>query len=216
MLNKFYVYRWIRWDTMETFHVGKGCGNRYNNKVLRNEYFKRIAKSTICTVELMFTNLTEQKAFSKEVEMIAYYKDLGQCSTNFTAGGTGSTGAKHAEEAKQKIGAASKGNKHCLGHKNHAKKHSEESKLKISKAKTGKKCLEETKGKMSKAHKGKVLSEEHKIKLRKPKTEEHKQNMSKARKGIKNSIQHKQNMSKARKGVPWTQARIDAQNKKDK
>lgn len=41
MDKEFYVYRWYYKDTNETFHIGKGKGNRYKEtKQSRNQYFK--------------------------------------------------------------------------------------------------------------------------------------------------------------------------------
>ena len=43
MDKEFYVYRWYYKDTNETFHIGKGKGNRYKEtKQSRNQYFKNI------------------------------------------------------------------------------------------------------------------------------------------------------------------------------
>lgn len=77
----------------------------------------------------------------------------------------GNIGRKHphTEEAKRKIGLASKGNKYCLG-----RKASEESKLKMSLAHKGIKLSKETRNKMSIYRKGRKTlpcSEETKRKL---------------------------------------------------
>jgi hypothetical protein len=98
MNNNFYVYRWIRLDTNTPFYIGKGKGNRYLQYKSRNARFKRIYTSTSTEVEIMIDNLTEEQAFSKEIEFIKLYKSLGYCEANLTEGGTGGDTSKYKEK----------------------------------------------------------------------------------------------------------------------
>lgn len=113
----YYVYRYIRLDTKLPFYVGKGKLNRARNMCDHNDYCKNIANKHGFKIEYIMENLTEEASLSKEIEFIKLYKDLGYCEANFTNGGKGNSGYKHTEEAKKRIGLASKGNKHCLGYK---------------------------------------------------------------------------------------------------
>lgn len=79
-------------------------------------------------------NLTEAEAFSKEIEFIKMYKDLGYCETNFSDGGEGPSGFKHSEETKTILSEKSKQNnpRYWL-----SKKRSPETNKKISESKKG-------------------------------------------------------------------------------
>lgn len=117
-------------------------------------------------------------------------------------------GKKHTEEAKRKIGEASKGNK--------------------TRFRSGHVLSEETRKKMSKSHKGKVFSEEHKANLRKNHTrpmkgrthsEETRRKMSEAHKGNKNSLGHKaseETRKKMSEGIKRTWERRKQQHTQEK
>jgi group I intron endonuclease len=110
-----------------------------------------------------------------------------------------------------------------------AGKHSEESKKKISLSNIGKHNIpasEEKKKQISQSLKGRKMSQEHIDNRSKsmidggkrkgiPLSEMTKRKLSESHKGIKFSEEVKKNMSKAHKGKPWSQARRDAQNKKE-
>ena len=85
----YYVYEWFNTETGEVFYVGKGTGDRYKTKAntKRNRYFVRYVHAHECDVRFVKENLTEKEAFDLEVETIAKYKEIGQCTCNFATGG---------------------------------------------------------------------------------------------------------------------------------
>ena len=90
---------------------------------------------------ILFQNLTKEKACKKEQELIAKYHSMDrEFGYNSTSGGDMFTMNK---ETKQKISQSMMGNKNGLGHP----------------------CSEEKKKKISEAQKGKHLTEKHKQKL---------------------------------------------------
>lgn len=101
-MSEFYIYRWIRLDTNQPFYVGKGKGNRFKIKNNRNEYFKRILNKVECKTEIFIKNLTEDIAFTKEMEFIKLYKIHSLCEANLTNGGEGCSGMVHNEKSKNK------------------------------------------------------------------------------------------------------------------
>ena len=109
---------------------------------------------------------------------------------------------KHlSEETKNKLSAASKGNKYALGYK-----HSEEAKNKMAEAMKGEKNpfygkhhSEETRNKIRASKKGKQLGKDNPF-YGKHHSEETKRKMSEANKGKKLSEEHKKKLSEARKG----------------
>lgn len=77
MENKFYVYEFIRLDTMEPFYIGKGCGNRVNDKHRgRSEWFKNIIKRHGAVSRIVVDNLSEKEAYEAEVWFIYEYKHI--------------------------------------------------------------------------------------------------------------------------------------------
>jgi len=90
------------------------------------------------------------KKFSEEHRRALSSSHKGQPNTN-----KGKKGLfKHTEEAKRRIGEASKGNKYCLG-----KIYSDEHKQKISEKSKGRKQTQETKEKIRQANLGKIRME---------------------------------------------------------
>jgi group I intron endonuclease len=81
--------------------------------------------------EVLFSNLTKEKAELFEIKLIYFYKHILGISYNDANGGC--SRGKLSEESKRKIGLAHIGNKNCLG-----KKHSLETRKKISLRLTGK------------------------------------------------------------------------------
>jgi|WetSurMetagenome_2_1015567.scaffolds.fasta_scaffold24707_4 hypothetical protein len=161
-IHSFYIYRYLRLDTNTPFYVGKGRGNRYKQNSQRNKYFKNIISSVPYEVEIMIENLSEGQAFSKEIEFIKLYKNLGYCEANLTNGGEGCKGRPISEENKMKISQRFKGNKFWVG-----KKHTEETKAKISKTSKNRKWSIEARKKQSRIQKGKKFSQIHKNKIAK-------------------------------------------------
>jgi uncharacterized protein YxeA len=87
MAVEFYVYAWKFRDTGNVFYVGKGKGRRYKETKDRNDKFIKYVNKFDCHVEKLAENLSESDAYQKEIELIAYYKSIGQCDCNFTIGG---------------------------------------------------------------------------------------------------------------------------------
>ena len=160
MENKYYVYEWYNKDTGEVFYVGKGCRNRYKNTSHRNKFFKDYYKTHNCDVRILFSELTDEQSYNKEIELIKYYKEnTNYRLTNQTDGGEGNSlygeqnpkfgkgyeiigvknpfyGKKHSEKTRNLLSElASEG----LGEKNpfYGKKHSVETKKKISQKQKG-------------------------------------------------------------------------------
>ena len=169
----YYVYEHIRLDKMEPFYIGKGKGERAYD-LYRNDHHDAITDEYGHAVVIIADNLTEEEAYWLERDTIEdYVFNLGHGIdieghsdynhelphlTNMNWGGRGVTsGIKHSEETKRKIGE--KNSKTLKG-----KKHSEEHKKKIGEAhkgkpspNKGKKASEETKRKMSEASSKKVI-----------------------------------------------------------
>lgn len=208
-VNKFYVYRYIRLDRNTPFYIGKGCGNRAISLSSHSSHCKNIAKKHGYKIEFIFKNLTESKAFKKEIELIKLYKSLGYCEANKTYGGEGSSGSKHTEETKKRISESLSGRKKPLV--------SAETREKMSKVKLGKKGnphSEETIKKISKSNKGKTRSEESRKRISeakigkssskkgkkfRPHSEEHKKKISMGNKGKIRSEKFKNKLSKCKK-----------------
>jgi hypothetical protein len=90
-MNKFYVYRHLRLDTLAPFYVGKGKLKRSTSRSGRNRYWHNIVNAVGFEVEIIATGLDEKDAFEKEVEFIGIYKKLGLCEANLSMGGDGGT-----------------------------------------------------------------------------------------------------------------------------
>ena len=157
----FYVYEHWRPDRDEPFYVGKGRGGRANLMARRNPHHTAIQKKLhglgmAVEVRIVASNLTEEEAFSIEVQRIAMWQGAGIDLANKTLGGEGVSGLVFSDKHRKKIGDAMRGKKRPPM--------SEEQKAKLSAAKKGKPApwlcgkrhSEETKLKISKANTGKV------------------------------------------------------------
>jgi hypothetical protein len=101
----FYVYEHIRPDTNQVFYVGKGKGNRLNSLSDRNRYWNHIvAKVGSFNAYKIAENEDEELVFLAEQERIDQLRRIGIKLCNVTNGGEGTTGLKHSEESKAKIG----------------------------------------------------------------------------------------------------------------
>lgn len=167
-LRIYYVYAWYFKSTNYVFHIGKGKGNRYKETTVhRNSYFKNILKkhANDVDVRILIDNLTNDEALSKERELIAEYKMLGQCNTNFHEGGCGGyTGKYDSPERSRKLSIAAQKR---IGKKNsmYGKHHTQEAKDRISALNKGRKLLPDHIAKLKKANTGRIKSEEERMKL---------------------------------------------------
>lgn len=164
----YYVYAWYFTDTDKIFHIGKGKGNRcYDTKVHRNQYFINTIKKypKRVAVKFLLTGLTNDEALSKERELIAHYKSIGQCKTNLHEGGCGGyTGNYRSPERIRKLSIAGK---RLVGINNpmYGRHHTKEAREKISKANLGKKLSSKQIEKLRKVSTGRVKTPEERMKL---------------------------------------------------
>ena len=183
-----FVYRHIRLDKNEPFYIGIGkTDRRAYRKDWRNKYWTSISNKGY-KIEILFDDLTWEKACEKEIELIQLYgrKDLGLGTlVNMTDGGEGGNGTLQSEETKKKKSIALKG-----------KIRSDESKQKYSLVSKNRTYTEETRKKMSEAKKGKIgnrlgtkVSEETKLKI-----SNSKKNTIAWNKGLGHSEAHKENL----------------------
>ena len=108
---KYYIYFHFRLDTNQVFYIGKGCGNRLNQKTNRNKHWYNIVNKVGYRAEKIFIDLTEEQAFELEKKYIAIYKDL---LCNLTDGGDqppSQLGKKQSKETIEKRIGKVKGRK---------------------------------------------------------------------------------------------------------
>ena len=169
-MSEYYVYMYLREDGTP-YYVGKGKGNRAYRK---HRSGMRVKVPPPERIKLVYTNLTEDIAFTKEKELILEYGKLYNNTgilMNITDGGEGSSGRKHTEDSKRKISKSLKDNINALGSepwnkgKTGLQAHTEETKKVLSELNKGRtpwnkgkpglqKHSEETKKKISELHKG--------------------------------------------------------------
>jgi hypothetical protein len=165
-----YVYRHIRLDKNEPFYIGIGTDTNYQraySKSSRNVLWKKVVNVTDYQVEIIMDNLTKDIAKQKEIEFILLYgKKINKTGTlvNITDGGESGSGFKHTQEAKKRIGEASKLKDYSKYDKSYTQ--TQEYRDKISKINKGRKMPDSMREKTSLRMKNRVLSEEHKEKLR--------------------------------------------------
>ncbi len=149
---------WYFKDTEEVFHIGKGTGNRYKEtKNSRNNFFKNIvnAYSDNVDVKIYKDGLTEQEAWDLEKTLIAQYKAIGQCKTNFHEGGRGGyTGNYNNPERSRKISEALKG-----------KAFTEEHRANLAKANREREKTQEEIDRITNLNKGKKMDEKTYVKM---------------------------------------------------
>ena len=139
------------------YYVGKGKDKRAYTKR------RRLKVPSKDRIVFPYTNLTEEDAFQKEIELIAKYgrKDIGTgILRNMTDGGEGATGLIFTQEMRDKISRAYKGHKGHTG-----RKHTAEVKEIISRTSRERMTVEKRR-EMSNRFKGSKLTEEHKQKIK--------------------------------------------------
>lgn len=158
------LYRHIRLDTNVPFYIGIGSNKkRAYNKVGRNNYWKSIVNKTEYEIDIIFDDVDYDWVKKKEIEFIDLYKRKidGGTLCNITLGGEGANGYCHTEQAKIKMGQASRGRvlsdfaKEQISKTHKGKIVSAETRLKLSKASLGinnsmynKKVTDDVKNKM--------------------------------------------------------------------
>jgi hypothetical protein len=113
MGGKFYVYEHWRLDRDECFYVGKGHGGRAYNMRHRNQHHKAIQAKvsrigSAIEVRIVSSGLSEQSAFSLEIERIQFWENCGLDLANHTKGGTGTVGYKFTDSQKETLSNAVK------------------------------------------------------------------------------------------------------------
>jgi len=96
----FYIYGHYRNDTGELFYIGKGTSKRAWSKHGRNSYWHNIVKKHDYFVEILHDDLSEEKAFSKEKELI---KSLSPCANIASGGIGGNTWSKLPKSQKEEL-----------------------------------------------------------------------------------------------------------------
>lgn len=205
MSNDFYVYAHMRKDTRKIFYIGKGRERRVWRQSGRNNlHWSRIVDKYGYYAEILFKDLTEERALLLETQLIA---QIGRHDTgkgplcNHTDGGEGTTGSRHTEEAKARMAASKRGKKRRAFSEEHREKlaaagkgriHNAEARAKISATHKGKLKSEAHRQKISEAKRGTICSEETKAKLkgRQPRlgktlSAESRKKISESRKGFK-------------------------------
>lgn len=162
-----YVYRHIRLDKNEPFYIGIGSDLQYKRayqiKTRRNHIWHKIASKTEIEIEILFDDLTYEKAIAKEIEFIALYGRINKGNgilCNLTDGGEGTLGLVVSEETKKKNSERFKGEKNPMYGKKLSPEAIEKSRLKRlgqTAWNKGKKGIysEESLKKMSEMQKGK-------------------------------------------------------------
>lgn len=108
----YYVYAHCKVSDSRPFYIGKGKGKRAYSKRGRSSFWKRVTNKHDWYVSILHSNLSEQDALSKEIEIIAWYgrRDNGTgILVNLTDGGESTTNL--SEHSRQKISEKAKGRK---------------------------------------------------------------------------------------------------------
>jgi hypothetical protein len=100
VMNKYYVYVFLRKDRYTPYYVGKGSRDR-DTSLCRTTHKPKDRERIVRVKE----GLTEEDAFQLERTLIKFWgrKDQGGILYNLTDGGEGVSGHKHTEETKRKI-----------------------------------------------------------------------------------------------------------------
>ena len=166
MTKEYYVYAYLREDGTP-YYIGKGNALKYR---AYENHGRRFPVPPRDRIKILLENLTEEQAFSNEIDFIAWYgrKDNNTgILRNLTDGGEGASGYKHTEESKKII---KEKRKHQVFTDETRKKLSESIKRGYEdgsrpKGMLGKHHTEEHKEYMRKLYTGRPISEEQKVKL---------------------------------------------------
>lgn len=151
-MYNYYVYEHWRLDTDTCFYVGLGQKQRAYDRRGRNIHWKNIVAKlerigSGYEVRMVATGLTEQEAFSLEIERIAFWQDKVDLA-NITKGGSGGPamfGVNHPMFGKKRPD---------LAQRNRDRVWSEESRKKAAEKAADNHPSEETRRKMSESRKG--------------------------------------------------------------
>lgn len=119
-MNDFYIYFHINIENSDIFYVGKGSGNRCNQKYGRSDIWKKYTKKYNYDVLIIDNGLLESEAF--EIEKY-YIKKLGRRDLglgkllNLSDGGEGPSGYKMSQDTKKKISISKSGIRQSEEHK---------------------------------------------------------------------------------------------------
>lgn len=106
----YYVYAHCKVSDNQPFYIGKGKGKRAYSKKGRSSFWKKVTNKYDWYVSILHSNLSEQDALNKEIELIALYgrRDNGTgVLVNLTDGGESTTNL--SEHSRQKISEKAKG-----------------------------------------------------------------------------------------------------------
>lgn len=104
-----YVYSHTRLDTNEVFYIGISSSNSYKrayNKIERNKYWKDIYNVTDIKIDLIYIDISIERAFEIERELISKYGRICNNSgilANVSTGGHGSEGFERSKDYRKKI-----------------------------------------------------------------------------------------------------------------
>ena len=106
MATTFYVYKHT--FSNGAVYVGKGSCNRAYKFSGRNDYWQKLRKKYgKPVVDILHNNLSESTAFELEIKLIKQYEKMGFILCNLVAGGKGTSGLRHSDCSKKKIGDSS-------------------------------------------------------------------------------------------------------------
>ena len=118
----FYVYEHWRSDKGVCFYVGKGNGDRAwrfkRSRYYNNVVAKLLKNGHTVEVKILKEKMTEDEAFSLEMERICYWKSVGVRLTNLTDGGEGVRGKRHGRIMKSVLARPEVKARHSLAVKN--------------------------------------------------------------------------------------------------
>jgi hypothetical protein len=184
--GKFYVYAHYEADTGRLFYVGKGSGRRAWSRASRNKHWLAIAAKHDFSVKIIRDGLSEKAAYKLEAEIIASCENLA----TYTAGGSGISGYRHSDAARQAMVLARTGRPMSdearrrmsetirsrpdlvalraalfSGESNPAKRPANRARSAVRMTSDNPMRSEETREKMAASLRGRLLTDEHKAKV---------------------------------------------------